>query len=108
MFCPGRLHPCAYSNNKLLSIYLLRDCNTNSHLCYFRDCNSYNLINFRLLILTEYISDPTWDLVPLGGNVYLLGYELYFLLVKTILKYSLWNLRYASLKLPMSPDLKTP
>ena len=30
----------------------------------------------------------TWDLVPLGGNVYLLVDELYFLVVKTICKYS--------------------
>ena len=42
------------------------------------------------------------------ANVYFLGYELYFLVVKTICKYSLWNLRYASLKLPMSADFKTP
>ena len=54
------------------------------------------------------ISDPTWDLVPLGGNVYFLVDELYFLVVKTICKYSFCNLRYASLKLPMTPDFKTP
>ena len=32
--------------------------------------------------------DPTWDLVPLGENVDLLVDELYFLVVKTICKYS--------------------
>ena len=59
------------------------------------------------MIVGLYICDPTWDLVPLGGNVYFLVDELYFLVVKTICKYSFWNLRYASLKLPMSPDFKT-
>ena len=34
------------------------------------------------------ICDPTWDLVPLGGNVYFLVDELYFIVVKTICKYS--------------------
>ena len=32
--------------------------------------------------------DPTWDLVPLGGNIYFLVDALYFLVVKTIRKYS--------------------
>ena len=52
--------------------------------------------------------DPTCDLVPLGGNVNFLVDELYFLVVKTICKYSFKNLIYASLKLPMLPDFKTP
>ena len=34
------------------------------------------------------ICDPTWDLVPLGVNVYFLVDELSFLVVKTIRKYS--------------------
>ena len=58
--------------------------------------------------IIDIICDPTWDLVPLGGNVCYLVDELYFLVVKTICKYSFWNLRYASLKLPMSPNFKTP
>ena len=33
-------------------------------------------------------SDPTWDLVPSGVNVYFLVDELYSLVVKTIRKYS--------------------
>ena len=44
----------------------------------------------------------------LGENVYFLVDELYILVVKTICKYSFCNLRYASLKLPMSPAFKTP
>ena len=32
--------------------------------------------------------DPTWDLVPLGVNVYFFVEELYFLVVKTIREYS--------------------
>ena len=32
--------------------------------------------------------DLTWDLVPLGGNVNFLVDELYFIVVKTIRKYS--------------------
>ena len=35
-----------------------------------------------------HICNPTWDLVPLVGNVYFLVSELYFLVVKTIRKYS--------------------
>ena len=54
------------------------------------------------------ICDPTRDLVPLGGNVYFSVDELDFHVVKTICKYSFQNLRYASLKLPVLPDLKTP
>ena len=39
-------------------------------------------------ITSKNICDPTWDLVPLGGNVYFLDDELYFIEVKTIRKYS--------------------
>ena len=44
----------------------------------------------------------------LGGNVYVLVNELRFLVVKTIHKYSFLNLRYASLKLAMLSNFKTP
>ena len=38
------------------------------------------------------ICDPSWDLVPLGGNAYFLVDELYFLVAKSIRKYSYCNL----------------
>ena len=34
------------------------------------------------------ICDPTWNLVPLGVNVFFVVEELYFLVVKTIREYS--------------------
>ena len=40
------------------------------------------------LLVYYIICDSTWDLVPLGGNVYFLVDELYFLVVKTIFEYS--------------------
>ena len=45
-------------------------------------------IFMKLTVIGSYQCDPTWDLVLLGENVYLLVDELYFLVVKTICKYS--------------------